>query len=80
MLLGEVDFPEEVLSAHERGRLVIFVGAGASKSQPSSLPLFAGLAREVAGKLGSSRDPDSEEWRDHGSTRSQHVHNTYRAE
>ncbi|XBH20409.1 SIR2 family protein [Jonesiaceae bacterium BS-20] len=42
-----VDIPEEVLKAHSEGRLVLFVGAGVSKSEPSSLPLFHELARQL---------------------------------
>ncbi|MGL3150438.1 SIR2 family protein [Microbacterium sp. A82] len=42
-----VDIPDEVLQAHTDGRLVLFVGAGASKSAPSSLPLFDELAFQL---------------------------------
>lgn len=42
-----VDIPEEVITAHSEGKLVLFVGAGASKSAPSSLPLFDELARKL---------------------------------
>lgn len=42
-----VDIPEEVLKAHSDGKLVLFVGAGASKSAPSSLPLFTELAKQL---------------------------------
>ena len=40
-----VDIPEEVLEAHREGKLVLFVGAGASKAAPSNLPLFDELAK-----------------------------------
>lgn len=45
---GEVDLPDEILDAHERGELVFFIGAGASLASPSNLPLFEGLARKLA--------------------------------
>jgi hypothetical protein len=47
-ITGEVDLPDEILDAHERGELVFFVGAGVSLSSPSNLPLFDGLARKLA--------------------------------
>jgi hypothetical protein len=47
-ITGEVDLPDEILDAHERGELVFFVGAGVSLSSPSNLPLFEGLARKLA--------------------------------
>jgi hypothetical protein len=42
-----VDIPEEVLEAHREGKLVLFVGAGASKASPSNLPLFDELAKKL---------------------------------
>jgi len=47
-ITGGVDLPDEVLDAHERGNLVFFIGAGASLAKPSNLPLFDGLAKELA--------------------------------
>lgn len=47
-ITGDVELPDEILHAHERGDLVFFVGAGASVDMPSDLPLFDGLARELA--------------------------------
>lgn len=47
-ITGDVDLPDEILDAHERGELVFFVGAGASLARPSSLPLFDGLAKALA--------------------------------
>jgi hypothetical protein len=43
-----VDVPDEVVDALTNGRLVVFVGAGASVAPPSSLPLFDALASHVA--------------------------------
>ena len=47
-IAGDVNLPTEVVGAHAEGRLVFFVGAGASMDPPSSLPSFSGLARELA--------------------------------
>ena len=48
MWFAEVEVPDAILEAHERGELVFFVGAGASTAPPSNLPLFDGLARRLA--------------------------------
>jgi hypothetical protein len=45
---GSVDIPEDVVSAHKEGRLVLFVGAGASMGAPSNLPDFNALAAQIA--------------------------------
>lgn len=47
-ITGDVELPDEILDAHERGELVFFVGAGASLGEPSSLPLFDSLAKKLA--------------------------------
>lgn len=47
-ITGDVELPDEILDAHERGELVFFVGAGASLGKPSNLPLFEGLAKKLA--------------------------------
>lgn len=52
VLIGGVEFPEEVIGAHRSGDLVIFVGAGASIGPPSSLPNFRVLAEEIATDAG----------------------------
>ena len=44
-ITGDVELPDEILDAHERGELVFFVGAGASISKPSDLPDFSCLAK-----------------------------------
>lgn len=63
MLLGGVNIPEALLTAHEEGRLVIFTGAGISIAPPSALPSFLELCEQVAAKLQSSEDPNSSEWK-----------------
>ncbi|MGI5521836.1 SIR2 family protein [Micromonospora sp. CA-259024] len=55
--MGNVDVPEELIDAHRRGQLVIFVGAGASMSPPSRLPNFKVLAEEVATDANIRIDP-----------------------
>lgn len=47
-MTSDVAIPQALLDAHIAGRLVLFVGAGASVASPSDLPLFDGLARRLA--------------------------------
>jgi hypothetical protein len=47
-ITSAVDLPEQVMNAHADGKLVFFVGAGASVGSPSNLPTFDGLARKLA--------------------------------
>jgi hypothetical protein len=47
-ITGDVELPDEILEAHERGELVFFIGAGASLGKPSNLPLFDSLAKKLA--------------------------------
>lgn len=42
-----VDLPLELIEAQEADELVLFVGAGASKSAPANLPDFFGLAEQL---------------------------------
>jgi len=51
-ITAEVELPQELIEAHAEGRLVFFVGAGASKAPPSSLPLFAELADRLGHEAG----------------------------
>jgi hypothetical protein len=48
MWIREVDFPAALIDAHRAGELVIFVGAGASRDGPSSLPDFRTLTAQIA--------------------------------
>ena len=48
MHIREVDFPAVLIEAHRAGLLVIFVGAGASRDAPSSLPDFRALTANIA--------------------------------
>jgi hypothetical protein len=65
MLLGDINIPEPLLTAYEEGRLVIFTGAGISVDPPSNLPLFFGLAKQVAERVQSTEYPEAPEWKDH---------------
>ena len=47
-MTGDVDLPAELLEAHADGKLVLFVGAGASMGDPSNLPSFRELVRQLA--------------------------------
>lgn len=59
MWIGDIDVPQPVLDAAEAGELVIFVGAGASRSCPSDLPDFAQLVRDIGALVG--REPTDDE-------------------
>jgi SIR2-like protein len=50
MIFSGVRLPDDIRIALEEERLVIFVGAGVSVPPPSHLPLFNGLASQIAGK------------------------------
>lgn len=41
------ELPQELIDAHADGRVVFFVGAGASCAPPSNLPLFKDLAEKM---------------------------------
>lgn len=43
-----VDIPSQILSAQEQGKLVVFAGAGVSMGEPSCLPSFLGLCKQIA--------------------------------
>ena len=47
-ITSDVNLPTEILDAHARGELVLFVGAGASMGDPSNLPSFKDLARQLS--------------------------------
>nr|WP_206295680.1 hypothetical protein [Pseudohalocynthiibacter aestuariivivens] len=49
------DIPEELLEAHEEGRVVFFCGAGVS--YPAGLPGFGGLVDKIYTSLGISPTP-----------------------
>ena len=47
MYISGVDLPAPLIEAHASGRLVIFVGAGASMGPPSALPGFKDLVKQI---------------------------------
>lgn len=48
MRVGSIELPDELVAAHAEGRLVLFVGAGASVAEPTCLPSYRELAKKVA--------------------------------
>ena len=48
MRVGSIELPDELVDAHAEGRLVLFVGAGASVAAPACLPTYRELAEKVA--------------------------------
>ncbi|MFW6597106.1 DUF4020 domain-containing protein [Propionibacteriaceae bacterium Y2011] len=61
MWIGDIDVPQAVLDAAERGDLVFFVGAGASRAHPAGLPDFAQLVHNIGARVG--REPTDDEVR-----------------
>lgn len=51
MWIREVDVASELIDAARTGRLVIFVGAGASRDEPSGLPDFRTLVEEIGARV-----------------------------
>lgn len=49
-----VDIAEELIASALDGSLVLFVGAGVSRNDPSTLSLFGGLVSQVAELHGST--------------------------
>lgn len=47
-IIDDVAIPDELIEAASDGSLVLFVGAGVSLNEPSGLPLFGGLAEQLA--------------------------------
>lgn len=51
MLFEFAEMPDELVDAHSSGRLVVFVGSGASMSPPTCSPDFRTLATDVIAEL-----------------------------
>jgi hypothetical protein len=47
---GDVEIPDDLVEAQQKGELVLFVGAGASVGAPSNLPSFWRLAETIRGE------------------------------
>lgn len=53
MWIRDVDVPSELVTAARAGDLVLFVGAGASRDEPSGLPDFRSLIKEIGSVVDS---------------------------
>ena len=53
MRFQEVEIPDDLVGAARDGRLVVFVGAGASRDAPSSLPDFKQLVTDIGSRVSS---------------------------
>ena len=56
MIFPSGELPDELVDAHASGRLVLFVGSGASMSKPTCAPNFWTLAERVIAELGVDRE------------------------
>ncbi len=56
MIFASGELPDELVDAHKSGRLVVFVGSGASMSKPTCAPGFRALAERVIAELGVNRE------------------------
>ncbi len=74
MKISGVDFPIELLKALRDGELVVFAGAGVSVGPPACLPMFSGLAEEIARGTGEVRGKDEPEDRFLGRLQDKGVH------
>ena len=74
MKISGVDFPIELLKALRDGKLVVFAGAGVSVGSPACLPMFNGLADEIARGTGEVRGKDEPEDRFLGRLQDKGVH------
>ena len=54
MIFNNGELPNELIQAHWSGRLVLFVGAGASMGAPTCVPSF----RQLAARVAASLEPD----------------------
>ena len=74
MKISGVDFPIELLKSLRDGELVVFAGAGVSVGPPACLPIFSGLAEEIARGTGEVRGKDEPEDRFLGRLQDKGVH------
>jgi hypothetical protein len=59
MYIRAANLPGDLIRAHAEGELVLFVGAGASRDAPASLPDFISLARQIVLAV-HAEEPDLE--------------------
>lgn len=62
VICGPLDIPDDVVTALEQERLVIFAGAGVSMGPPAKLPGFRQLAQEIAGNPNQTIDKPIDEF------------------
>ncbi len=74
MKISGVDFPIELLKSLRDGELVVFAGAGVSVGPPACLPMFSGLAEEIARGTREVRGKDEPEDRFLGRLQDTGVH------
>ncbi|MBB5788806.1 SIR2 family protein [Jiangella mangrovi] len=58
MWIREVDVPSDLIDAARAGRLVIFVGAGASRDEPAGLPDFRTLIKQIGASVSDQPNDD----------------------
>ena len=56
MLIKGINFPDELMAAHDSGDLAVFAGAGVSCGKPSDLPSFESLAGMIGESSGLNRE------------------------
>lgn len=56
MIANGIGFPNEIITALENDRLVVFAGAGVSYDAPTSLPDFEGLTNRIVSETGLKVD------------------------
>ena len=61
MKISGIDFPQPLVDALRRHRLVVFAGAGVSIPQPAGLPTFRQLAEAVASGTGEQLEDEESE-------------------
>ena len=61
MKIAGIDFPDELITALDDRKLVVFAGAGVSMGAPANLPDFKGLANAIAEGTGEERWSEEKE-------------------
>jgi hypothetical protein len=63
-LTKEVTIPKELFETHRKGKLVFFVGAGASMPQPTGMPDFWALTERLTNMAGESFSDKRKDYQD----------------
>ena len=53
MIFNGIEFPNQIITAIKKGKLVVFAGAGVSMGKPTNLPDFQQLAQDIAEGTGN---------------------------